>query len=199
VEELISVKTNPKAAKAEPPKGAPVDAADALTAVANDINSSWRSQVPGIFKTGEKLKKHKDALDHGQFLRLFQKDEHGKRLLDFGEDTAQRLMMIARNEVLSDTAIWRHLSPHWRTIYDIAKLPPALIREMLDDGTIHPELKASELAKAVNDRRMKIVRARIADLVEAVKLLSEAERVAAMAEVADALNTLASNEAKQAA
>jgi hypothetical protein len=43
--------------------------------------------------------------------------------LPFKASIAQRLMKIAADERLVDAAHGPHLPPHWRTLYELTKLP----------------------------------------------------------------------------
>src|ERR1700730_4895535 len=61
------------------------------------IKTNWQGQVPSIINAGLDLIEAKKVLPRGKFLKLFDK-EIGD--LPFGEDTAQRLMKIARHPVL---------------------------------------------------------------------------------------------------
>jgi hypothetical protein len=183
----------PKPAQAAPrsaqplPQGASLDSEETVTTFANLINSRWRKQVSSIFETGAELIKAKKAIQHGQWGRLFERTEDRPRPVDFGEETAARLMKIAGNEVLSNPAVWPVLPASWRCLYEICKLAPPLIQELIDDGTINSEIGVADVGAAVNARRLKIFRARMADLAEAMKLLSADERMTAQAELVTAL------------
>ena len=93
------------------------DADVAVLRHAAQIRGSWQKAVSGIIETGRSLIEAKKALTlehgHGQFLKLFD-PEIGN--LPFGENTAQRLMKIARNPVLSNADHGQYLPPSWRTL-----------------------------------------------------------------------------------
>jgi Protein of unknown function (DUF3102) len=63
---------------------------------AGQISAAWRSSIEAIFECGRLLIAAKDALDHGEFTKMVEHD------LPFGERTAQRLMVIARDTRLTN-------------------------------------------------------------------------------------------------
>jgi hypothetical protein len=61
-------------------------------------------------------------------------------------DKAERLMVIARHPVLSDSAHARILPLSWMTLFTLAKIPPETLAQLIADGKVHSELerKAAE-------------------------------------------------------
>ena len=98
----------------------------------------WQDTVWGIVEVGKLLIQAKDALEHGEFLKMFKGD------IPFREDTAQRLMAIAGNQVLSNTAYTRYLPPSWYTLSILTQLPERQFLKQLKVGAIHPEIERSE-------------------------------------------------------
>ena len=97
-------------------------------------------------EVGKLLIQAKAALEHGEFLKMFKGD------VPFREDTAQRLMGIAGNRVLSNTAYTRYLPPSWYTLSILTQLPEREFLKQLKAGTIHPELeqkKARALIRSI--------------------------------------------------
>jgi hypothetical protein len=54
-------------------------------------------------------------LAHGEFLAMIKND------LPFGEDTAERLIKIAHDPRLSNSAHGRILPPSWRTLFTVSR------------------------------------------------------------------------------
>ena len=102
------------------------------------ITESWQKAVASIIETGQLLIQAKQELDRGQWLKLFE----DKR--PFGEDTAQRLMLIARHPILGNTAYTRHLPPSWYTLYELTKVPQITLKKWIDAGEVSPELEQEE-------------------------------------------------------
>jgi hypothetical protein len=92
-----------------------------------------RAKIPA--QTGRDLIAAKDALK-GTFLRML--EEGG---LPFGSRTAEKLMAIARNPVLTDSTHESKLPDSWTTQFELTKLPLAVLRKKFADGSIHPELE----------------------------------------------------------
>jgi hypothetical protein len=59
--------------------------------------------------------------------------------LPFGDRTAQRLMEIARNPVLSNPTYRSLLPPSWRTLAELTRLPVPVLQQAIDDGKISPD------------------------------------------------------------
>jgi hypothetical protein len=112
---------------------------------AAEITTAWNKTAAAFIETGILLLKWKKTLSgSGKWMRLFDKDIGN---LPFGIDTAERLMSIAKNKVLLNSANWRNLPPSIRTLAVLSKAPPKKLEEWLaDDKTITAdiELKAAE-------------------------------------------------------
>jgi hypothetical protein len=109
---------------------------------AGRINGTWRNAAESIIETGRILIEAKAALlPRGEFTKMVEND------LLFTPRTAQRLMEIARHPVISDPTHVSHLPPSWGTLHELAKLPPATIRDKIADGTINPKMERKDVAK----------------------------------------------------
>jgi hypothetical protein len=102
------------------------------------ITASWQKAVTSIIETGHLLIQAKRELDRGEWLKLFEDK------VPFSEDTAQRLMLIARHPILGNTAYTRHLPPSWYTLYELTKIPQITLTKMISGGEISPELEQQE-------------------------------------------------------
>jgi hypothetical protein len=88
-------------------------------------------------ETGKQLIAAKAALPHGQFSYLIYNE------LPFSDSTVDRLMVIARHPVLSNSAHARNLPNHWTTLAELSRLPPKKVAAYIKDGTISPRWSAA--------------------------------------------------------
>jgi hypothetical protein len=103
--------------------------------IADDLSRA----VEGIVAAGRHLQEAKDELPHGEFGPLLES-------LRLHERTAQRLMKIAANEILANPTHGSHLPISWRTLSELAALPPKLLEAKIADGTITPEIERKDVA-----------------------------------------------------
>jgi hypothetical protein len=105
------------------------------------ISAAWQRGVESIVETGERLHQAKADPDmpHGSFEAMIQCK------LPFGPRTAQRLMAIAGNTVLSNPTHVSHLPPSWGTVAELAKLPTTLLLTKIKDGSINPRMERKDV------------------------------------------------------
>jgi len=108
---------------------------------AHKINTASARSVESILEIGRLLHAAKRDLAHGEFGRLF--DE---RLIPFSQNTADRLMAIAGNPVLSNSAHVQNLPPSWGTLYELTKIPGPVLRNAIKDGIITPDIPRKAIA-----------------------------------------------------
>jgi hypothetical protein len=99
------------------------------------IAAAWAKGVEAFVETGRQLIEAKRALDYGKFLDMIEND------LPFSASTAERLMAIAKNTVLSDSAHAPKLPPSWTTLYELTKLPAQKLRSLIKNGSVHPAME----------------------------------------------------------
>jgi hypothetical protein len=68
-------------------------------------------------------------------------------------DKAERLMVIARHPVLSDSAHARNLPLSWMTQFTLAKISAEVLAQLIADGTVHPLLERKEAERIVEKVR----------------------------------------------
>src|SRR5687767_43637 len=83
------------------------------------ITLAWQKSVEGILEAGKLLIEARAALPRGDFGRMVAKS------CPFKMRTAQRLMQIASNSVLSNATHVSCLPNHWGTLAELAKFEPA--------------------------------------------------------------------------
>lgn len=114
-----------------------------------DITNSWPSQIrdawnktrEGIIRVGQLLIDAKEALPHGEFGAMIDKE------LPFGSHTAQRLMSIARDTRLANPAHGAVLPNSWRTLYDLTKLDDDTLNNAIEQGLIRPDMERKDVKK----------------------------------------------------
>jgi hypothetical protein len=102
---------------------------------ADRICTQLGKSVESIIEVGRLLVKAKADLEHGEWGRLFSDD-----LLPFSHQTANKLMAVASNSLLSNPAHVRNLPPHWGTLYELTKAEPATLKNAFKDGVITPDM-----------------------------------------------------------
>jgi hypothetical protein len=107
------------------------------------IAAAWQKTVQAIIETGMLLVEAKKALPPGEFLHMIERE------LPFSPRTAQRLMSVAKDPVLSDATHVSHLPASWGTLYALSQLPAPLLAEKIADGTITPHLTRADVERKV--------------------------------------------------
>jgi hypothetical protein len=80
------------------------------------IAQAWQKTTASIIETGRLLIDAKAELAHGEWISMVDAD------LPFGKSTAEKLMKIANNRVLSNADHGTHLPPSWRTLSELSIL-----------------------------------------------------------------------------
>jgi hypothetical protein len=112
---------------------------------ARKINAEWRKSVEGVIRVGVTLIEAKKKCKHGEFLRMFRGNESVVcDPVPFGDKTAERLMLVASHEVLSNGAHAHHLPQSWGTLYELTKLDNEQIIAGIKAGEITPDMTRSE-------------------------------------------------------
>jgi Protein of unknown function (DUF3102) len=105
------------------------------------ITAAWQNTVRNIVETGRLLIEAKDDIGYGGFEGMIRAE------LPFGPRTAQRLMEIAEDRVLSNTTHASHLPASWMTLYELAKLPKhgLDLEVLIEEGAIHPKMERKDV------------------------------------------------------
>lgn len=112
------------------------------------INAQWQKSVEGIINVGRQLIAAKEACEHGEFLRLFKGHEIAvSEPVPFGERSAEMLMEVAGNKVISNPKFVSDLPQSWGTLYELTKLNDEQIVAGIKAGEITPEMTRSQAAK----------------------------------------------------
>lgn len=109
------------------------------------INAEWRKSVEGILNVGRQLIAAKEACEHGEFLRLFKGHEKAVRKpVPFGERSAEMLIAIASNKVLTDPNHGSDIPASWRSLYELSRLDDEQIVAGIKAGEITPDMTRAE-------------------------------------------------------
>lgn len=109
------------------------------------INAEWRKSVEGILNVGRQLISAKEACEHGEFLRLFKGHEIAvSETVPFGERSAEMLMEVAGNKVISNPKFVSDLPQSWGTLYELTKLEDEQIVAGIKAGEITAEMTRAE-------------------------------------------------------
>ena len=103
------------------------------------INATYRKSIEAVIEAGRLLIDAKSRLKHGQWETLISTQ------LDFSADTAQRLMAIARDDRLSNTANLRFLPRQSSTLHALTRLSNDEFGRGIAEGIIHPDMVAKDI------------------------------------------------------
>ena len=98
-----------------------------------------KNDVENIIARGRILIEANDELERGSY------EATVKRHFDLSY--ARKLRIIAAHPVISNRAHGHALPPSVFTLYELTKLPAALLRETLNDGSINAKLERKDVAR----------------------------------------------------
>lgn len=102
------------------------------------IREAYGQTVEAVFQVGRELLQAKQALPHGEFMRMVEKE------LPFSADTAQRYMAISSASHLQIPRIARHLPSSWYTLHVLQRLDVSTFDAAVTAGKIHPEMTRAD-------------------------------------------------------
>lgn len=105
---------------------------------AAEINLEWRKSADSVIRTGRLLDAAIQALPHGDRMALYEG-------LDFSRQTANKLVLIGRDERIAECAHGRNLPPSWRTLYELTRYDDAQWERAMNDGLITANLERQEV------------------------------------------------------
>lgn len=134
-----------------------------ITEFGTQFRQTWSQAVEGILRSGAVLAQAKDALAHGAWERFVEQE------LPIGSRTARRLIAIHRSKNINDLRLNRthgsDLPPSWRTLYDLAVLPKDDFHGLLAAGQITPEMRRTDIKRAVAALSRPDTRAELSEVV----------------------------------
>lgn len=111
---------------------------------AKKITESWQKSIESILETGRNLTHAKGGLEHGEWMQMTKSE------LPFSHSTANRLMAIAENPILSNCAHARNLPTSWMTLSELTKLEPKLLEKKIEAGEINPATQRKDVTAMLN-------------------------------------------------
>lgn len=111
------------------------------------ITAAWNKTFEGVIEAGQLLVEAKGALPHGAFTAMVEAE------LPFRASTAQRLMMVARDERLANPAHAQFLPSSWTTLYELTKLSYEAFESGIERGIIRPDMERRDLAPLLLEAR----------------------------------------------
>jgi hypothetical protein len=110
------------------------------------ITAAWQKTVDNIVETGRLLIGAKDDIGFQEMIRAE---------LPFSTGTAQRLMRVAEDRVLSNAAHAPHLPASWGTLYELAKLHKGGLdlETLIEEGAIHPKMERRDVLALLPEQR----------------------------------------------
>ena len=115
---------------------------------AEQICAQIGKSVEAIVDIGRLLIQAKQRCGHGEWGRMF-----GEHLVPFGQETARRLMLIAKHPVLSNSTHGWNLPTSWRTLYELTTMSDDQLLQALTDGVITPETERKHVLKLLRHIR----------------------------------------------
>jgi hypothetical protein len=103
------------------------------------IGVAWQKGVESIIETGRLLIAAKDEIAHGEFVAMIENE------LPFAPRTAERLMAVASNRILSNPTHVSHLPPAWSTLYELSQIDDVTLLKKIKAGEITPRMERKDV------------------------------------------------------
>jgi hypothetical protein len=105
------------------------------------INEAWQRGVDAVVKTGMRIIDARDGLEHGEYIAMVENNLH------FSARTAQRLVAIASNKVLSKATHASHLPTSWDTLYNLTVVANKGydLEAGIASGAVHPRMERKDV------------------------------------------------------
>lgn len=122
------------------------------------LNASYTRAVEAIIETGRLLNEAKVACRHGYFLSFIEAAKLEKKL-HFGQSTAEMLMRIAKNRVLTNSQYLGNLPIALTTLYSLTSIPERELVGAIKQGLVNPDMKANDVAYLAYAKPDKFIKA----------------------------------------
>lgn len=114
------------------------------------FEKSMRSSLELAVELGRKLNEAKAKLPHGEFGKLFR--DHANPVegaLPFRSQWAQKLMLIAKNELIANPAHARDLPNDLEIIHQLSLMAGNKLENAIENGDVRPDMTRAEAKKLV--------------------------------------------------
>lgn len=103
------------------------------------VRTHLSAGVAGVVAAGQLLVEVRRSLPRGGFGPMLRTE------LGWNDDKAERLMAVARHEVLADSANFAELPASPNTLYELTKVPLADLRRAIATGRVHPDMRGADV------------------------------------------------------
>lgn len=124
------------------------------------LEGSLRSSLSDAIFVGKELLALKEKTEHGQFGRHF--SDHAEPVegaMPFGWARANKLMRLASNQTLSNSAHARNLPADLDAVYELATMTAPALEAAIEAGKVTPattRAEAKEIKKAAEPKRLQV-------------------------------------------
>jgi hypothetical protein len=160
--------------------------ADDLSVLTRRFRNALKRSVAGIIEAGQVLIEGKSRIEHGQFTNwVIRELQFGSRKENSREASiwkAEKLMLLAQHDVISNSCHWHALPPSIRTLYELTQVDKGRLFKLIKNGKVHAGTTREEAigfqpkSKPSPKSALKLGR-EIATLVDVCILLGQADRV----------------------
>lgn len=133
-----------------PPLGLDADLLDLMDEFVDALRKTSAKALGCRIEVGVKLHDWRDTLGKDDWLALLRSGR-----LPFSARTAQALARIGAHSTLADPKFVEKLPQSLTALNQIAALPPAVVEQALNSGTIHPDTSLAEARCMVVEHRAK--------------------------------------------
>lgn len=113
------------------------------------IRARWQDTVAAIFEVGQMLTQAKLEVGHGAWGFMFSAENPNR--LPFGQNTANKIMAVARNTVLANSEHVKNLPPSWGTLYELSRIPEPELIEAFESGAIRPDMERQHVKQMLRN------------------------------------------------
>lgn len=103
------------------------------------IQQDWNGMRDKVFEVGRKLVEARKRLPHGHFQKMIASE------LPFSDDTATKLMRVAKHPRFQNTNTVRVLPSSWGTLYELTTLNDEQFQKGIESGKINPDMTRKEV------------------------------------------------------
>ena len=115
---------------------------------ADNVTRRYRTVVANVVAIGHELTGIKAQCPHGSFERMFAGHPQAVATpIPFSIRTGEMFMAVAKHPILSKAHPGAFLPTSWRVLYELTRLPPAVLTQALKEGQIYPEMQRQDVQR----------------------------------------------------
>jgi hypothetical protein len=178
-------------AKSHPMRGAKAsNDRDSVRALTQRFRNALKKSVAGIIEAGQVLIEAKSRIEHGQFTDWVDRElrfgaPHKNHSREANIRQAEMLMLLARNEVISNACHWHAFPPSIRTLYELTQVDKGRLLKLIKKGKVHAGTTREEAigfqpkSKRFSKPELRTLKRPVATLLDVCLQLEEADCVLA--------------------